>query len=202
MRGARVIFQERVDGDDVRVMLAGDEVVSAAAIRTPRQHLDCYEQVLVPDDVHARCRRAARECGLVCAGIDLKQPSSQGLRVLGQRGVEVLQRGEGIPDLRVTEGEPSQPKDDRAPVVRPQVRWHSYFMKTTISSKGQLVLPRVLRERDDIKEGQEFTVERVRAGEYRLLRQRNRNEGLVARLLACPAKDWFVPLPTESTDTL
>ena len=75
-------------------------------------------------------------------------------------------------------------------------------MKTTISSKGQLVLPRALRERDDIKVGQEFTVERVRAGEYWLLRRRNRNEGLVARLLACPEKDWFVPLPSESTDTL
>lgn len=75
-------------------------------------------------------------------------------------------------------------------------------MKTTISSKGQLVLPRALRERDDIKEGQEFTVERVRAGEYRLVRRRNRNEGLVARLVACPAKDWFVAITSESTGTL
>ena len=64
------------------------------------------------------------------------------------------------------------------------------------------MLPRALREQDDIKEGQEFAVERVRAGEYRLIRRRNRNEGLVARLLACPVKDWFVPLPSESTDTL
>ena len=75
-------------------------------------------------------------------------------------------------------------------------------MKTTISSKGQLVLPRALRERDRIKPGQEFTVERVRAGEYRLVRRRERNEGLVALLLACPEKDWFVRLESESTDTL
>jgi AbrB family looped-hinge helix DNA binding protein len=75
-------------------------------------------------------------------------------------------------------------------------------MKTTISSKGQLVLPRALRKQDGIEAGQEFTVERVRAGEYRLTRRRTRNEGLVDRLLACPHKDWFVPLDSESTDTL
>lgn len=75
-------------------------------------------------------------------------------------------------------------------------------MKTTISSKGQLVLPRALREKDDIKEGQQFSVERIRAGEYRLVRRRNRNEGLMARLRACPEHDWFVPLSSESTGTL
>jgi AbrB family looped-hinge helix DNA binding protein len=75
-------------------------------------------------------------------------------------------------------------------------------MKTTISSKGQIVLPRALREKDDIRVGQEFNVERVRAGEYRLVRRRKRNEGLVAQLLACPEKGWFVPLASESTDTL
>ncbi len=75
-------------------------------------------------------------------------------------------------------------------------------MKTTISSKGQLVLPRELRERDGIEPGQEFTVERLKAGEYRLVRRRRRNEGFVKALLACPEKDWFVPLESESTDTL
>ena len=75
-------------------------------------------------------------------------------------------------------------------------------MKTTISSKGQLVLPRALRERDGIKAGQQFEVERVRAGEYRLVRRRKPNEGLVARLLACPHKGWFTPMDSESTDTL
>lgn len=75
-------------------------------------------------------------------------------------------------------------------------------MKTTISSKGQLVLPRALRERDGIKAGQEFVVERVRAGEYRLVRRRARNEGFVAQLALCPIKGWFTPLESESTDTL
>lgn len=75
-------------------------------------------------------------------------------------------------------------------------------MRTTISSKGQLVLPRELRERDGIVPGNEFDVERVRAGEYRLVRRKKKNTGLVDRLLACPEKDWFVPISSESTDTL
>ncbi len=88
LRAAPVIFQERVDGDDVRVMLAGDDVVSAVAIRTPRQHLDfradpvyadgtaTYEPVEVPEGVLAFCRRAARACGLVFAGLDLKHTAA------------------------------------------------------------------------------------------------------------------------------
>ncbi len=84
VRAAPVIFQERVAGDDVRVMLAGDDVVSSVAIRTPAQHLDfrddpvyssgraTYEEVRLPRPVGAACRRAARLCGLSFAGIDLK----------------------------------------------------------------------------------------------------------------------------------
>jgi AbrB family looped-hinge helix DNA binding protein len=75
-------------------------------------------------------------------------------------------------------------------------------MKTTISSKGQLVLPRSLRDQDGIEAGQEFVIERLRAGEYRLSRRRKSNEGLVAGLLSCPHKEWFSPLESESTDTL
>lgn len=75
-------------------------------------------------------------------------------------------------------------------------------MKTTISSKGQLVLPRALREQDGIEPGQEFVVERVRAGEYRLVRRQAQNEGFVDAMLACPDKGYFTPLESESTDTL
>ena len=79
-----VIFQERIEGDDVRVMLAGDSVISSVAIRTPEQHLDFrddpvysagearYEEAPLPDEVVAQCRKAARACGLSFAGIDLK----------------------------------------------------------------------------------------------------------------------------------
>jgi AbrB family looped-hinge helix DNA binding protein len=76
-------------------------------------------------------------------------------------------------------------------------------MKTTVSSKGQIVLPAELRQLDGIEPGQEFTVERIDRGEYRLVRRRTRaNEGLVDWLLACPERDFFVPVESESTDTL
>jgi AbrB family looped-hinge helix DNA binding protein len=76
-------------------------------------------------------------------------------------------------------------------------------VKTTVSSKGQIVLPAELRELDHIEPGQEFEVERVDRGEYRLVRRpAHANEGLVDWLLACPEKDFFVSIESESTDTL
>ena len=75
-------------------------------------------------------------------------------------------------------------------------------MKTTVSTKGQIILPAELRQRDGIAAGQEFEVERLDRGVYRLKRKaRRRNEGLVRLLLACPAKGWFKPARrTETTD--
>lgn len=76
-------------------------------------------------------------------------------------------------------------------------------MKTTVSSKGQIVLPAELRQQDRIEPGQEFEVERLDRGEYRLVRRTTpSNEGVVDWLLACPEKDFFVPITSESTDTL
>ena len=76
-------------------------------------------------------------------------------------------------------------------------------MKSIISSKGQLVLPAPLRERDRIAAGQRFDIERIEAGQYLLKRQPvPDNEGLVDWLLACPVKDWFQPIASESTDSL
>jgi AbrB family looped-hinge helix DNA binding protein len=76
-------------------------------------------------------------------------------------------------------------------------------MKTRVSSKGQLVLPAELRQRDGIKPGQQFEVERIDRGEYRLIRQESpTGAGLIDWLLACPAKGYFVPIESESTDTL
>jgi AbrB family looped-hinge helix DNA binding protein len=76
-------------------------------------------------------------------------------------------------------------------------------MKTRLSSKGQIVLPAELREQDRIGPGQEFEVERVRRGEYRLIRRAaHRNEGLIELLLHCPAKGYFTPIESESTDKL
>lgn len=76
-------------------------------------------------------------------------------------------------------------------------------MKTTVSSKGQIVLPASIRQQDGIEAGQEFAIERIDRGEYRIVRVRNRaNTGVVDWLLACPEKGYFVPIESESTDTL
>ena len=76
-------------------------------------------------------------------------------------------------------------------------------MRTRVSTKGQLVLPAEIREEDDIEAGQEFEVERIDRGEYRLVRRTSRpNDGLVDWLLACPEKGYFVPIESESTDDL
>jgi len=76
-------------------------------------------------------------------------------------------------------------------------------MKTTVSSKGQIVLPSELRLQDGIEAGQEFDIERLDAGEYLLQRRRSTvNEGVVEWLRACPGQDWFVPVNSESTDIL
>lgn len=76
-------------------------------------------------------------------------------------------------------------------------------MKTTVSSKGQIVLPAELRHLDGIVAGQLFEIERIERGEYRLSRREPAvNEGLVDWLLTCPEKGYFVPVESESTDAL
>jgi AbrB family looped-hinge helix DNA binding protein len=76
-------------------------------------------------------------------------------------------------------------------------------MKTTVSTKGQIVLPAVIREMDDIEPGQEFEIERIDRGEYRLVRKATSpTAGLVDWLLGCPEKGYFVAIDSESTDEL
>ena len=65
------------------------------------------------------------------------------------------------------------------------------------------MLPAELRQRDGIDAGQEFEVERLDRGEYRLVRRTARpNDGAVDWLLSCPEKGFFVPIESESTDAL
>ncbi|HVT42970.1 MAG TPA: AbrB/MazE/SpoVT family DNA-binding domain-containing protein [Thermoanaerobaculia bacterium] len=73
-----------------------------------------------------------------------------------------------------------------------------------MSTKGQIVLPAEIRQKDGIERGEEFDVERIDEGEYLLKRaQRRPNEGLVELLLACPVKGWFEPLDrSEITDDI
>ncbi len=76
-------------------------------------------------------------------------------------------------------------------------------MKTTMSTKGQIVLPAELREADGIEPGEQFEVERIGPDEYRLTRLAPpANAGVVDWLLACPEHDWFVEVDSESTDSL
>jgi hypothetical protein len=56
-----------------------------------------------------------------------------------------------------------------------------------VSSKGEIVLP----------------AERLDRRDDRLIRRAApANEGMIDWLLACPQKDYFVPIESESTDTL
>jgi AbrB family looped-hinge helix DNA binding protein len=76
-------------------------------------------------------------------------------------------------------------------------------MRTTVSTKGQIIIPAEIRLEDGIEPGQQFEIERINRGEYRLVRREPPpNEGLVDWLLACPEKGFFVPIESESTDTL
>jgi len=83
------------------------------------------------------------------------------------------------------------------------VRRHLTCVKTTVSSKGQIVLPAEFRQMDRIEPGQEFDVERLDRGDYRLVRRVvPHNEGAIDWLLACPQKNFFMPIDSESTDAL
>lgn len=83
------------------------------------------------------------------------------------------------------------------------VRRYLTNMTTTVSTKGQIVLPAEIRLQDDIEPGQEFEIQRLDRGDYRLVRRKPKaNEGLVDLLLACPEKGFFTPIESESTDTL
>lgn len=77
-------------------------------------------------------------------------------------------------------------------------------MRTTVSTKGQIILPAEIRKEDGIRPGQRFEIERVDRGKYVLTRtEPERNEGLVELLLACPVKGWFRSMDRgETTDDI
>ena len=106
--------------------------------------------------------------------------------------------------IPVVHAEIVEPVPLRQPAVdMPKVRRYLTSMTTTVSTKGQLVLPAEIRQLDGIEPGQEFEIERIDRGEYRLVRRQPRpNAGLVDWLLACPEKGFFVPIESASTDTL
>jgi len=83
------------------------------------------------------------------------------------------------------------------------VRQYLTSMRTSISSKGQIVLPAEFRKQDRIAPGQQFEVERLQPGEYVLRKTAAPGEpGLLGWLRNCPESEWFQPIPSESTDEL
>ncbi len=76
-------------------------------------------------------------------------------------------------------------------------------MRTTVSTKGQIVIPAELRAADGIEAREEFEVDLVGPHEYRLTRLTPPpNHGLVEWLRSCPDDVWFVEVESESTDSL
>jgi AbrB family looped-hinge helix DNA binding protein len=77
-------------------------------------------------------------------------------------------------------------------------------MRVTVKSNGRLILPAALRKQDSIKPGDQFEIQRLGSGRYRLtLIRPGHKGGLVEWLLACPEKDWFQPMPrSETTDSI
>ena len=76
-------------------------------------------------------------------------------------------------------------------------------MRTVVSTKGQIVIPSVLRQEDAICEGDSFEINKIGNGEYLLSRVKEApNKGLVDWLLSCPVKGYFQPIPSETTDAL
>jgi len=77
------------------------------------------------------------------------------------------------------------------------------MMTTKVSTKGQIVLPAELRAQDRICAGEQFDVERLGAGQYLLKKLTMPGQtGMLDWLLACPEKNWFRPIPSESTDKI
>jgi len=73
-------------------------------------------------------------------------------------------------------------------------------MTTTISSKGQIVLPAEFRRKDELQAGEEFEIERIERGEYVLRRvTQPPNQGLIDLLLACPVKGFLEGIVNKET---
>ncbi|HHC73943.1 MAG TPA: ATP-grasp domain-containing protein [Thiothrix sp.] len=84
IRFAPAIFQQRIHGSDIRVVVVDDQVVSAAKINVPDHTLDfrgdqtyqqgqiTYDTITLPKKIAALCVAVTQQLGLVIGGIDLK----------------------------------------------------------------------------------------------------------------------------------
>lgn len=85
---APAIFQERIEGDDLRVMVLDGEVISSVAIELPKGTLDFradtdyrsgrarYSEAPLPPAVAYQCADVTRRLGLRFGGIDIKRTSA------------------------------------------------------------------------------------------------------------------------------
>lgn len=64
-------------------------------------------------------------------------------------------------------------------------------MTTILSTKGQIVIPNEIRERQGLRAGDELEIEERADGV--VIRKKRRNQGLVRHLQECPVKDFQVP---------
>lgn len=77
LKNAPVLFQEYIDGNNIRVYVLDNEVISANIIFTDsvdyRGHEKSIVPINLPEDVKKMCIKAAQLCGMKFSGIDLKQ---------------------------------------------------------------------------------------------------------------------------------
>ncbi len=73
-------------------------------------------------------------------------------------------------------------------------------MTTTVSTKGQVIIPQRLRDKYHIRPVDDFLVEdRQIADEYeiKLKPATKRRRDIVEALMACPVKGWYRPEPRD-----
>ncbi len=77
LHNAPVMFQEYIEGENIRVYIIDKEVVSAGIIYTKeidyRGHEEGIEKIKLPDDIANMCIKAMHLCGMKFTGVDLKR---------------------------------------------------------------------------------------------------------------------------------
>ncbi len=77
LKNAPVLFQEEIVGDNIRVYVLDNKVISANIIYTDevdfRGHEKAFEHIELPDEVKKMCIKAVKVCGMKFSGIDLKR---------------------------------------------------------------------------------------------------------------------------------
>jgi len=76
LKGAPVLFQEYIPGENIRAYVIGNRVVSTGIIHTKevdyREHEEGVEKIALPKSVQQLCVKAMEVCGMRFTGIDLK----------------------------------------------------------------------------------------------------------------------------------